>query len=100
MKLMEKPIQVKVMAPWGDGLGTMGLKVGRFYADIFWSDWSSFLDDDGNFSLRQVISAPSRLIPSGIFVRLPWVCHGERIIGGGGYHFFFRRFWRGFRRSI
>lgn len=84
--------------PWSDGIGTVGIKVGRFYADIFWSDWSSLQNDEGYTSLSCMMAYPSCLLPSGIYLRMPWFQVRSRIVGGGQYYLFFRRFWRGFKR--
>lgn len=29
-------------SPWGNGHGVLGIKLGRFYADVYWT-WASWL---------------------------------------------------------
>lgn len=77
--------------PWGRGIGTLGIKLGRFYSDLFWSDWPR--------DFGEVLDSPARLMPAGIYLRAPWFQFRGRIVGGGQYYLRFRQFWRGFRRK-
>lgn len=89
---------IGIFFPWADGIGTLGIKLGRFYCDIYWMNWPRpNLDDQDNVAGWDY--RWSDLIPSGIYTRLPWFKAGDRIIGGGQYRLWFKRFWRGFRRQ-
>jgi hypothetical protein len=88
---------IGIFAPWGDGIGTLGIKLGRFYADIFWSNWPmKEVDEEGvvesTYTWRDYL-------PSGIYLRAPWFIVGDNLFGGGQYYLWFRRFWRGFQRK-
>lgn len=39
--MIRKPL-IAFYAPWAQGHGTLGIRIGRFYADLYWG-WSSWL---------------------------------------------------------
>lgn len=82
-----------IFAPWGDGIGTLGIMLGRFYADIFWSNWPMATVDDAG--VVELYDASWRdYIPSGLYVRLPWCIFRGNVIGGRAFRIYFRRPWR------
>lgn len=85
---------VGIYFPWSTGIGTLGIKLGRAYADIFWMNWSLLSDDSGEMTIRSVVSGWRYLFPSGIYFRLPWVTIRGKLIGGSNGRIYFRRFWR------